>query len=140
MSNMKVKLQGIIDAMDMTDRYTENFLDAATGEIVYINDMVMGQKEKDEIYDRLDEHGFYRLPTSFDLRDYDIMEDFIAGMPEGVQGRMYDAIQGRGAFRRFKDMVCEMGIEQMWYEFHDNVYKRKAASWCEENGIDYDEI
>ena len=140
MSNMKVKLQGIIDAMDMTDRYTENFLDAATGEIVYINDMVMGQKEKDEIYDRLDEHGFYRLPTSFDLRDYDIMEDFIAGMPEGVQGRMYDAIQGRGAFRRFKDMVCEMGIEQTWYEFHDNVYKRKAASWCEENGIDYDEI
>ena len=140
MSNMKVKLQDIIDAMDMTDRYTENFLDAATGEIVYINDMVMGQKEKDEIYDRLDEHGFYRLPTSFDLRDYDIMEDFIAGMPEGVQGRMYDAIQGRGAFRRFKDMVCEMGIEQMWYEFHDNVYKRKAASWCEENGIDYDEI
>ena len=60
MSNMKVKLQDIIDAMDMTDRYTENFLDAETGEIVYINDMVMGQKEKDEIYDRLDEHGFYR--------------------------------------------------------------------------------
>lgn len=135
---MKVKLSDIIDAMDVTDSYTENFLDAETGEIEYINDMVMGQEEKEEIYDRLDEHGFYRLPTSFDLRDYDIMEDFIAGMPESVQGRMYDAIQGRGAFRRFKDMVIDMGIEKQWYDFHDEVYRQKAAQWCEENGIEYE--
>ena len=135
---MKVKLQDIIDAMDMTDRYTENYLDAETGEIEYINDMVMGQDEKEEIYERLDEHGCYQLPSSFDLRDYDIMEDFISGMPEGVQGRMYSAIQGKGAFRRFKDMVNDMGIEQLWYEFHDDAYKRKAARWCEENGIDYE--
>ena len=135
---MKVKLQDIIDAMDMTDRYSENFLDAKTGEIEYINDMVMGQTEKDEIYDRLDEHGFYRLPTSFDIRDYDIMEDFIAGMPEGIRGRMYDAIQGRGAFRRFKDMINDMGIEQTWYDFQNDAYRRKAARWCEENGIKYE--
>ena len=135
---MKVKLSDIIDAMDVTDSYTENFLDAETGVIEFINDMVMGQEEKEEIYDRLDEHGFYRLPTSFDLRDYDIMEDFIAGMPESVQGRMYDAIQGRGAFRRFKDMVIDMGIEKQWYDFHDEVYRQKAAQWCEENGIEYE--
>jgi hypothetical protein len=135
---MKVKLSDIIDAMDVTDSYTENFLDAQTGKIEFINDMVMGQEEKEEIYDRLDEHGFYRLPTSFDIRDYDIMEDFIAGMPEGVQGRMYDAIQGRGAFRRFKDMINAMGIEKSWYDFHDDVYRQKAAQWCEENDIEYE--
>ena len=27
------------------------------------------------------------------------------------------AIQGRGAFRRFKDMVDRMGISQQWYDF-----------------------
>ena len=135
---MKVKLSDIIDVMDVTDSYTENFLDAQTGKIEFINDMVMGQEEKEEIYDRLDEHGFYRLPTSFDIRDYDIMEDFIAGMPEGVQGRMYDAIQGRGAFHRFKDMINAMGIEKSWYDFHDDVYRQKAAQWCEENEIEYE--
>ena len=135
---MTVKLNDIIDAIEMTDQYTENYLDATTGKIEYINDMVMGQDEKDEIYERLDEHGFYRLPTSFDIREYDIMEDFIAGMPEGLQERMYDAIQGRGAFRRFKDMVYDMGIEQVWYDFQNEAYKRMAARWCEENGVDYE--
>ena len=135
---MKVKLSDIIDAMEMEDQYSEYFLDKKTGKIEYVNDMVMTQKEKEEVYDMLDEHGFYSLPTSFDIREYDLMEDFIGGMPEGVQGRMYDAIQGRGAFRRFKDMLFEMGIEQAWYDFKDDAYKRKAARWCKENGLDYE--
>ena len=137
---MRVKLSDILEAFELNDRYSEYFLDLETNEVVQVNDMMMMESEKEEIYDRLDEHGFYRLPSSFDLRDYDIMEDFIAGMPEGVQGRMYSAIKGKGAFRRFKDMIIDMGIDQMWYEFHDDAYKRKAAQWCEENGIEYEDI
>lgn len=135
---MKVKLSDIIDAIEMMDQYSEYFLDQKTGEIEWINDMTMGQEEKEQIYDRLDEHGFYRLPTSYDIREYDIMEDFIDGMPEAVQGRMYQAIQGKGAFRRFKDMVNDMGIEQTWYDFQNDAYKRKAIRWCEENGVEYE--
>ena len=74
---IKVKLTDIIDAIEMMDQYTEYFLDKETGKIEWISDMVMTQKEQEEIYDRLDEHGFYRLPTSFEIRDYDIMEDFV---------------------------------------------------------------
>ena len=136
---MKVKLTDIIDAIDMMDQYSEYFLDKETGEIEWISDMTMSREEREEIYDRLDEHGFYRLPTSFEIRDYDIMEGFIYGMPEAVQGRMLSTIQGRGAFRRFKDMVNEMGIEQVWYDFRDDAYKRKAIRWCEENDIAYEE-
>ena len=135
---MKVKIQDIIDAMEMIDQYSECFIDKETGEIEQISDMVMTREEQEEIYDRLDEHEFYRLPSSFDLREYDIMEDFISDMPEGVRDRMYSVIQGRGAFRRFKDMVYEMGIEQLWYEFHDDAYRMKAVRWCEENGIEYE--
>ena len=84
---MKVKLVDIIDAIDMMDQSSEYFLDKETGEIEWISDMTMSRDEQDEIYDRLDEHGFYRLPTSFELRDYDIMEEFIEGLPEAGQGR-----------------------------------------------------
>ena len=135
---MKVKLVDIIDAIDMMDQSSEYFLDKETGEIEWISDMTMSRDEQDEIYDRLDEHGFYRLPTSFELRDYDIMEEFIEGLPEAVQGRLYSAIQGRGAFRRFRDMIIKMGIEQVWYDFKADTYKRKAVRWCEENGIEYE--
>lgn len=66
---MKVKLEDIIFAIETADRYTENFLDQETGEIICINEMVMGRGEIEEANDRLDEHGFYQLPTSFEVND-----------------------------------------------------------------------
>ena len=74
---MKVKLSDIINAMEMTDQYSENFLDRITGEIVWISDLAMTSNEQEEAYDRLDEHGFYRLPTSFDIREYDMRNSLI---------------------------------------------------------------
>lgn len=78
---MKVKLSDIINAMEMTDQYSENFLDRITGEIVWISDLAMTSSEQEEAYDRLDEHGFYRLPTSFDIREYDMMENSLIPFP-----------------------------------------------------------
>ena len=112
--------------------------DKETGEIEWVSDMAMTQKEQEEIYDRLDEHGFYRLPTSFEIRDYDIMEDFVDMLSGAAHDRLSSAIQGRGAFRRFKDTVIKMGIDQEWYDFQADAYKRKAIRWCEDNGIEYE--
>lgn len=36
------------------------------------------------------------------------------------------AIQGRGAFRRFKDTVYYMGIEQQWYDFQTEYYRKRT--------------
>ena len=136
---MKVKLSDIIDAIEMTDQYSEYFLDKETGQIEYVSDMAMTQEEQEEVYDRLDEHGFYRLPTSFDIRDYDIMEDFIDTLSGSNHDRLASAIQGKGAFRRFKDAVIRLGIDKQWYDFQADAYKRKAARWCEDNDIEYEE-
>ena len=136
---MKVKLTDIIDAIEMTDQYSEYFLDKETGKVEWVSDMAMTQEEQEEVYDRLDEHGFYRLPTSFDIRDYDIMEDFIDTLSGSSHDRLASAIQGKGAFRRFKDTVIRLGIDKQWYDFQADAYKRKAAGWCEDNGIEYEE-
>ena len=32
-----------------------------------------------------------------------------------------------------------VGIDQEWYDFQSAEYKRKAARWCEDNGIEYEE-
>lgn len=136
---MKVKLSDIIDTIEMMDQYSEYFLDKKTGEIEWVSDMAMSLKEQEETYDRLDEHGFYRLPTSFDIQDYDIMEDFVNSLSGSSHDKLSSAIQGKGAFRRFKDTVNHLGIDQEWYDFQSTAYKRKAARWCEENGIEYEE-
>lgn len=45
-----------------------------------------------------------------------------------------------------EDFIEEIGqdwekarIEQLWYDFRDDAYKRKAIRWCEENDIAYEE-
>jgi len=108
---MKVKLSNIIDAMEFTDKYTEYYLDQETGELVYINEMMMMRSEIDDLYDQLDKHGFYRLPSSFDIGDYDIMEDFVYQQTGSKKERLAKAISGKGAFRRFKDTVSYLGLD-----------------------------
>ncbi len=136
---MKVKISEIVDVFEMMDQDSEYYLDKKTGEIEWINDVTMTSEEEEEITDRLDEHGCFRLPTSYELEEYRTMEEFIGGMPQSVRGRMYAAIQGRGAYRRFKDMVREMGIEQIWYDYRADAFKQRAIEWCEDNGIEYEE-
>lgn len=136
---MKVKLSDILEAFELNDRYSEYFLDQETGEVVQVNDMMMTQDEKDEIYDRLDEHGFYRLPTSFDIRDYDIMDAFVDTLSGTRREKLLTAISGRGAFGNFKNQIHALGIQQQWYDFQAAAYKRKAIEWCEENELEWEE-
>ncbi len=135
---MKVKLSDIIDAMEMTDPYSEYFLDHETGEIVWISEMVMTNDEQEKAYDQLDEHGFYRLPTSFDIREYDMMEDFIDSLPDPAHTRLAGTIRGKGAFRRCKDTVRPLEIVSQGYDVRDAEYARKAMEWCIENNLEFE--
>lgn len=136
---MKVKLSDIIDAIEMADQFSENFLDRETREIVWISDMAMSEDEKEEACDRLDEHGFYRLPTFYDIHEYDIMEEFVCSLPQPMQNKLSQAISGRGAFRRFKNTIRQLGIEEQWYEYQASAYRRKAIEWCKENQLVFEE-
>lgn len=135
---MKVNLSDIVDALMSTNQDSEYFLDKKTGEIEWISDMAMTESEQQAVYDRLDAHGFYHLPTQYEIRDYDIMEEFTDTLSGAAQEKLASALRGRGAFRRFKDTVHHLGIAEQWYAFQDEAYRRKAVEWCEENEIDYE--
>ena len=136
---MKVKLNDIIEAIEFTDQFTHYFLDKVTGEIVMVSEMGMTSAEQEAAYDSLDEHGFYRLPEQRELNGYGTMENFIFSLPAGeARDRLSRAIQGRGAFRRFKDEVRRLGVEEAWYSWQDNAHKRAAIEWCQENGLEWE--
>jgi GAF domain-containing protein len=82
-----------------------------------------------------DEH-YVALPTQYDIHEYEIMEVFCESYSDRrLSGRLCDAIHGRGAFRRFKDLVNEAGIADEWYRFRDQALGEIAMQWCEENDI-----
>ena len=136
---MKVNLSEIIEAIEMMDQFSECFIDQETGKIEWVSEMAMRREEQEKIYDMLDEHVFYRLPSSYDFHEYGIMEDFIDTRSGKEYDRLSSAIHGRGAFRRFKDCVYDLGIDQDWYDYQQAAYKQKAIRWCEDNGLEYDE-
>lgn len=62
---------------------------------------------------------------------YRDMEDFIAGVSDpGRADRLTIAIDGRGAFRRFKDTIASWPDEEdRWYRFSNERRRGRARGW-----------
>jgi len=66
------------------------------------------------------------------------MADFADGLSNERAGRrLARAIQGKGAFRRFKDELHEEYPDLLpaWYAFRDARAKRRAVQWLADNSL-----
>jgi hypothetical protein len=75
------------------------------------------------------------LPSSVWYRD---MVEFVEGISDDTAGqRLGRAINGRGAFRRFKDALYEQypDLVPAWQAFRDTRAKRRAVEWLLEQGL-----
>lgn len=138
---MKVNLNVILNAIEMADDNYTYFLDLETGESVFlVDELVTGLDNKGLDHEIEENLGRYlRLPTKFEIHEYHIMEEFIWTLKGKKAEELGYAIRGRGAFRRFDDMIDRMGITQQWYNFQAKYYRELAIEWCQENGLEYTE-
>jgi len=67
------------------------------------------------------------------------MDDFVSQQNGSCREKLLIAISGRGAFGNFKREIRSMGLEQRWYDFQADAYKRKAITWCEEHDLEWEE-
>lgn len=82
--------------------------------------------------------NYVALPNQYDIHEYSIMENFIGRLSDNRKRAILDeAILGRGAFRRFKDKVYNLDLEEAWFHYKYEVYYNIAKRWCEENQIEY---
>lgn len=139
-----VPLNLVLDAIEMADDAWNQFLDIEKMEVVSLpEEPFMGDydEEDQELADMIEDGWrirFFKLPTKFDIHEYNIMERFIWDLPEGrMQDTLENAIRGRGAFRRFKDTVRRFGIEQQWYDYQEAKYRELAVEWCKDHGFGY---
>ncbi len=152
-----VKLKDIIDQMDtMSDEY-KVFLDKETRNIVSLSDeelSIAEDSEEDEDFsdypewqqDELKEvldvivnwENYVELPSKFDIDEYSIMEEFCDYVSDSrMSDALRNAIRGRGAFRKFKDTIQRLNIEDSWYKFKEEAFGKIAVEWCEDNHIEY---
>ena len=130
----KVKLQTIIDALEWVDDETSVYYDLLTGETEMWSEYGDNEIEEEELEERLDAGRLISLPDRFEINEYHMMEAFAYDRDE----RLVRAIQGRGAFRHFKNTAEDIGLIDDWYEFRDNCYKSRAEDWCAEHGLEWE--
>ncbi|OPA80512.1 hypothetical protein BVG16_07235 [Paenibacillus selenitireducens] len=149
-----INLQGIIDGLEMQMDGTSIYLNLKTGEVISVSDEDIRTAEEDEPFDHLPDwqqeainavidilenfDDYEELPTKFEINEYEMMEDFCCEIKDQRnKEQLLDAIRGRGAFRRFKDQVHYLGIEQEWYAYRDERYKQIAIDWCKDYNLKY---
>lgn len=131
-----VTISKIIDGLEMVDDMTDCYYNPEKDEIFLSNIGEYEELTEDEI-DELFEKSII-LPTQYEINEYQIMLDFIDTLDNlEIKDNLHRLIQGKGAFRRFKDYCVEMNIIQEWYKYRDEQYKEIAIEWCKQNELEY---
>lgn len=78
------------------------------------------------------------VPQAASHEGYSDMEDFIFTVQDPrVQAQLWQAIRGRGAFRRFKDVLAYYPRErERWFEFKDELMQQRVVGWLNSEGIE----
>ena len=123
---MKVKINDIIEAVELDSDMSQSYLNTKTGLVcVFADEEIQAVEEGDDLTDSPDwyreavarakayfenQNDYLPLPTKYDFDEYRIIEKFIRRVAVAEQAEMlYQAIQGKGAFRRFKTMLEQLG-------------------------------
>jgi hypothetical protein len=148
-----VSLQDVVTEMDLPNDEWTAYLNPNTAEFVTITEeaqrLVDGEVDPEDLPDWqveslpkirevLESDEFLPLPGKFEIHEYRIMERFTLGLDDsGARHDLLQAIRGRGAFRRFKEVIHERGIAEDWYSYRQRALEDIAAEWLEANGIAY---
>src|SRR5207253_1410599 len=105
------------------------FIDPATGEILPWSEDMDEPSPEDAGARHVDPVPSHEV--------YEDMRDFVARVPERRAADLLSrAIEGRGAFRRFKDTLFEFPeLREAWFRFHDVRLRRRAIEWLQDASL-----
>jgi Uncharacterised protein family (UPF0158) len=132
----KLDLDEIAGALaDQTDYEHRWLIDPETGEILYWtrDGGVDGETPVD-----LDELDVVPIDPEPSYVSYQDMADFVEGISDERAARsLRRAIEGKGAFRRFKDYLHKdfTDLVPFWYAVSDVRAKRRAVEWLIDNSL-----
>jgi hypothetical protein len=144
-----------LDAAFQTGSWEMHFyLDLESGDVVMVTDEASRYLEEsldEELPDWMQEMvkvaqqveegcrtRYIQIPQADSHENYRDMEHFIGtvGNPH-LQDRLWRAIQGRGAFRRFKDVLLNHPAErERWFAFKDRCVYERMMEWLKSEDIE----
>lgn len=150
---LPVKVQDVVSALEEAAEFTLHFLDKRTGEIVMLTDEEWEAAETDELISTYPEwqrevilkareiqksDHFVELPGRSEIDEYKMMERFASQYEDQrTSAELLRSIEGKGAFRRFKNTIDDLGVQNEWYKFRAKEFEAFAAEWLDSEEIPY---
>ena len=117
---MIVKLNDVLEALYFVNDETQYYYNIKTEQVIMLMDGMMTKKMlqlRDHIIDEYYE-DYIVLPGKYEINEYTMMENFIDELNDvDKQDKLYSAIRSKGAFRKFKDRLFDLGLEKIGISF-----------------------
>jgi hypothetical protein len=129
---LKIGLDELYSAMEDSSYEHEYYLDLETGEILFLSEYT-DDEETGKLKDKIEEESdrYERIPKAESHEGYEDMVNFITTVKNERLAELLEvAINGKGAFRRFKDVLLNHPEERdRWFQFKDNRIQEQALEW-----------
>jgi hypothetical protein len=114
----------------------ESFLDTRSGDVVSVTEGALDFAEQRAKVQAAPE-AFIRIEPAASREQYRWMERFVGLVTDaGLRERLVIAIDGKGAFRRFKDVLVSYPAErERWFSFRGDLLHWQMQKWLEREGL-----
>lgn len=132
-----VDWEAIETAVERNSPDAESFLDITTGHVITIG---RGDPEAEQLRAKVAANidGCIRVEPASSREQYRWMERFVSSVSdEPLQRRLTISIDGKGAFRRFKDVLLAYPVErERWFSYRSNLLHWHIQNWLANNGLE----
>jgi hypothetical protein len=121
---LNIDIEELCGAMEYSSYEYEYYLDLDKGAILFLSEY-MDDEETRKVKDKIKEDfdRYERIPKAESHEGYEDIVDFIATVKDEHLAELLEvAINGKGAFRRFKDILLNYPEErERWFRFKDDM-------------------
>ena len=131
---LEISWEALEDAFENNAPEVHSYLHLSTGEVLRIVDGVADPAMHQRI---AGDAGYLRVDPVSSREQYRWMERFIATVTDAeLRSRLVAAIDGKGAFRRFKDVLMSFATDrERWFQFRTERLRSCMEAWLDAHDI-----
>jgi hypothetical protein len=97
-----------------------------------------GELPGEEAGEEVEMGRFVEIPKQESQDAYEVMEDFAETVANPhLRELLAVALRGKGAFRRFKDVLLDYPAErERWFAFENGRRRKAVEAWAQEEGVE----
>jgi hypothetical protein len=139
--SVAVKFSEVLDAYEFVSAGMQlehqAYICTKTGTIYWSSDAIDVEEELPDDLETADH--YISVPHKNELNlGRDLVFSFVRQELPDEWDDVRDIFRRRGAYGRFKDLLCARAMPEKWYEFEATSAEAALRAWCDEVGIQLD--